>query len=239
MFLAFVVAATGCATQGVTKTEKDFTAAVNTIEVDRAPAAECLNGKNWDCKNARKNDPADQYMLDGSGNLYRYFKTSKRTCQVTSNVKDFKISMHPNDHAVIYYESNNKLFVVHPQGASGDCPPVAKKVIMDNVKEWKMATNRDTTIVNAALDESGKFVAWDDSRPVYVQYNVVDFQMNQCFRVQGKSFSSYVLFTLDRSGDVKKVKMTEDYIFIYNNSEIERGNWRDISDWKQSRNVCN
>lgn len=200
----------------------------------------CSNGKNWQCKNARSSDGAvDQYMLDkATGNFYRYFKNG-RTCQITSNVKDFKISQHPNDVAVVYYESNNDLYIVRNQGTqSGDCPPVSKKVLMANVKEWKMVSNTNTTIVNAASDVNGNFIAWDNTHSVYSDIRIVDFQMNQCFGASGKSFSSYVLFTLDSQGNVNKVKVSGGF-FTADKTTVQHGNWTKLSDWKKDQGgIC-
>ncbi len=40
------------------------------------------------------------YKLDSLGNLYRYFGGTLK-CQVTNNVLDFKINMHPADEAIV------------------------------------------------------------------------------------------------------------------------------------------
>jgi len=219
--------------------KKLFSALVLSLISTSAFSAQCLNGKNWDCKNARNNDRAAQYMLDNSGNFYRYFQNGQ-TCQITSNVKDFKISQHPSDRAVAYYESNGTLYVVHNQGTSytGNCPPVSKKAIMQNVKEWKIVSNTNSTIVNAALDSQGNFNAWDDNNVVYKDTNITDFEMNSCFGSAGKSFSSYALFTLSRFGDVTKVK-TSGSFFVSDASKTERGNWTRLSQWKNDKGgIC-
>lgn len=227
-----ILALVGCATQ----TQVADTSFVN---IEREPASDCANGKAWKCKEARRNDLANQYMLDDAGNFYRYFSDGKQLCQITNDVKDFKISQHPNDAAVAYYESKNSLWVINNQDTTrnGNCPKVAKKVIMQNVKEWKVMSNTNTTIVNAAVDESGNFNAWDNIRVVYSQKNVIDFQMNSCFNVSGKSFSSYALFTLDSYGDVNKIKVNGTY-YVSDASKIQRGNWRSLTDWKNDQHVC-
>lgn len=45
------------------------------------------------------------YKLDSLGNLYRYFGGTLK-CQVTNNVLDFKINMHPADEAIVYLVRN-------------------------------------------------------------------------------------------------------------------------------------
>jgi hypothetical protein len=231
---AIAVMGVGCATQP-TNTPAKKVVANDSPAITREPASACMNGKPWQCKTARRNDPADQYMLDKNGNFYRYFKSSKQLCQVTSNVSDFKISQHPTDSAAVYYTTNeNELFVVHSQGVSGNCPPVSKKSIMTDVKEYKVVSNTHSTIVNAALTNGGHFVAWGDVDALISQNDVVDFEMNNCFGSEGKSFNSYVLFTLDTNGDVRKVKVGESFSYVFDESSTQRGSWSRLSEWKDS-----
>lgn len=225
----------GCAHQTKTETLAQFDEGIQTVE--RNPAADCLDRSNSNCKNARRNDSADQYILDSAGNLYRYFANAQqKKCQITNNVSDFKISQHPNDSAVIYFERQGDLWVVHPQGTSGNCPPVSKKVIMAGVKEWKMVSNTNTTIVNAALSNNGQLLAWDNVNVVYQENGIRDFQMNTCFGTAGRSFSSYAIFAQDHNRDIVKVKGQGGR---YVRDAVEQGNFSSITEWKQSRNVCN
>lgn len=231
-------AAVGCSSQP--KSYAPTASSTPTYEVWREPAAECrLAGDYKECKNARRNDLADQYLLDKKGNLFRAVENQK--CQITSNVDSFKISMHPNDSAVAYYESKDDLYVVHNQGTtrSGNCPPVSKKKIMSNVKEYSVVSNTNSFIVNAALDKSGKFEAWDNIKTVYSDKNVEDFMMNTCYKVEGKSFNTIVLFTIDRSGYVTKVRMEESAGgWVYNKSNETNRQYRNIADFKERENVC-
>ncbi|MEK6773151.1 MAG: hypothetical protein AABY64_04355 [Bdellovibrionota bacterium] len=208
-------------------------------ETWRAPAAECmLKGDYKECKNARTNDWADQYLLDNKGNLFRAVGGQK--CQVTDKVSSFKISQHRSDSAVIYYEREDALYVVHNQGTkSGNCPSVSKKKIMDNVKEYSLVPNPNTFIVNAALDKNGSFVAWEDVRPAYSDNNVTDYVMNTCYKQEGKSFNTVVLFTIDRSGSVTKVRVEESGgIWVYNKSNTTNKRYNSLKDFKESERVC-
>jgi hypothetical protein len=208
---------------------------------DRAPAADCALAGDWkECKNARRNDFATQYLLDRKGNFFRLVNGQK--CQVTANVVDFKISQHPSDLAVVYYKTaKNELFVVHNQSTtySGNCPPVSKKSIMTATKEFSVVPSQKTTIVNAALSQGGLFQAWDSVRGVYSDTNIRDYMMNQCYGQQGKSFSSVVLFTIDNSGIVTKVRMQSNGFYLKDSSNSTSQRYADIQDFKRRENVCN
>lgn len=234
---------------GCTHTPSSTTAAANPDQAwtgytsdefaDRAPAAECALAGDWkECKNARRNDYASQYLLDRAGNFYRL--VNNRKCQVTANVVDFKISQHPSDAAVVYYKTTkNELFVVHNQSTQlGDCPPVSKKSIMTAVKEFSVVPSQKTTIVNAALSTGGQFTAWDSVNSVYRDFNITDYQMNQCYGVSGKSFSSVVLFTIDRSGAVTKVRMQSNGLYIKDSSNTTSRSYASLQDFKQTERVC-
>jgi hypothetical protein len=200
-------------------------------------------GQEWKtCKNSvRKSETVKQYLLTKSGDLYATLKRGNALCQITSDVDDFKVSQHPNDAAMIYYTRDNDLYVLNKQAvnADGDCPKTKKHVIMANVVEHKIATNTDTTIVNAALDKFGKLVAWDNKKAVYTDYGVSDFQMNSCYGVKGKSFSSYVMFTIDYAGFVTKVKgESSGTYFQYISDKSTKGRYKDITGFKNKENVC-
>jgi hypothetical protein len=132
------------------------------------------------------------------------------------------------------------LYVIHNLGAASDndCPKTSKKKIMDNVKEYKVVSNRDTTIVNAALSEDGTFYAWDDNKVVYSDRNIKDFQMNTCYGQQGKSFSSIVLFTLDQRSYITKVKVAEGLFGTYDRSSMTDRTFDNIAEFKDRLNVC-
>ncbi|MBS1958437.1 MAG: hypothetical protein JST80_03105 [Bdellovibrionales bacterium] len=199
-------------------------------------------GQEWkECKDTvRSNETVAQYLLTKSGNLYAMMKKGA-FCQLTSNVDTFKVSQHANDAAMIYFTKSDDLYVLNKQDGStdNDCPKAKKHVIMNDVKEYKMATNTNTTIVNAALTKSGKLVAWDNTKPVYTDYGVTDFQMNNCYGVKGKSFNSYVLFTTDYAGFITKVKGKKSgnfYDFIAD--KATKGRYDSIESFKSKENVC-
>ena len=207
---------------------------------NRLPAADCDSSRYKECKEARKNDTADRYMLGHDGTLYR--RINQVTCAVTSGVQSFKISQHPKDVAVIYYKKNNDLYLVNKDKevrGRGQCPSAEgnTKRLMKNVRKYTVTSNVDTTIVNAALDENGLFSAWDNVNVVYKDSSVEDFQMNECFGVKGKSFNSYVLFTLDRFDHISKVKVTKEK-YLKDESKVTTEKFTSISKFKDKFNVC-
>lgn len=213
-----------------------YKSAQNESWTERSPAAECPSDKYKVCKQARTSDPADQYLLDKKGNLFRVL--GKNTCQITNNVSDFKISQHKDDAAVIYYIQDNDLYVVHPQTSNGgNCPPVSKKKILDDIEKYTVVSNTNSTIVNVALTRSGKLVAWDNTKVVYEDSGVADYLMNECFGREGKSFSSFVFFSFDSSGYVTKVKVDAGYS-RYNQSKETNNRYVSIQDFKGRENVC-
>jgi hypothetical protein len=208
----------------------------------RLPSSECDSSKYKTCKEARKNDIADRYMLDKNGNLYR--RINKATCSITGDVQDFKISMHPKDLAVVYYKKNDNLYMINldkEYRPSGQCPSAAgnTKLLMKNISKYTVTSNTNTTIVNAALGENHEFKAWDNNAVVYSDSDVDEFQMNECYKSEGKSFSSYVLFTKDRSDLVTKVKVNGDRKFVKDNSKRDNARYSSIGKFKDKNNVCN
>lgn len=192
-------------------------------------------------KQARDNDVASKYILKENGDLFRMVRGAK--CQVTTKVKDFKISMHPTDSAVIYYTREEgtdfagrpilNLYVLHNAGRTGDCPPASKKKIMDNVKKFTVTSNTNTTIVNAASSKSGQFAAWDDTRALINLNGIKDFQMHQNFGVSGKPFSSYVLFALTDEGYIIKVKGND----VQNSKPDLSRKYKSISEFKEVNRI--
>lgn len=215
---------------------------VSDEEFGRLPASECDESKYKECKEARKNDIADRYMLAHNGTLYR--RINNATCSITDEVKDFKISRHPNDVAVIYYIKNNDLYLVNKDKeyrSNGQCPSAKgnTQLLMKNIDKYTVTSNVQTTIVNSALDKSGNFKAWDNKKVVYTDLNIAEYQMNLCYGSQGKSFSSYVLFTLDNYGHIVKVKTSGAGSFVKDDSRMARDRYKSISEFKKDNNVCN
>lgn len=207
---------------------------------------QCPNdGKDYkECKLARKNDQgASKYLLMESGQLLRITDDNGIKCTIDQDVLDIKVSQHPKDAAVLYYTKKSdlgkKLVVVNNVDGdfAGKCMKVTKKVLVDNVKEFSMVSNSKTTIVNAALTKSGEFLAWDNNAVVYRDFGVVDYQMNTCYGSEGKSFSSYALFTLDATGTINKVK-GEASSGKYIKSPADNGRYGSIRSFIDARNVC-
>lgn len=104
----------------------------------RLPSSECDSEKYKTCKEARKNDIADRYMLGKNGTLYR--RINKATCAITEDVQDFKISIHPKDLAVVYYKKNGHLYMINldkEYRPSRQCPSAAgnTKLLMKDISK--------------------------------------------------------------------------------------------------------
>ncbi|MEW6056826.1 MAG: hypothetical protein AB1540_09440 [Bdellovibrionota bacterium] len=183
-------------------------------------------------KRARSNDVADRYILERDGDFFR--EVRGKPCQITNNVDDFKVSQHRNDAAMVYFIKDGDLYVLHNAESSGQCPKASKKVIMPNVKKYNVVSNTNTTIVNTALDRSGTFIAWDNTRDVLTVRGVDEYKLNQCFGT-GRSFSSYVAFLLSRSGDIYKVKGNEPEKSKWDNS---RDSYNTLNQFEDRQRVC-
>lgn len=193
---------------------------------------------------ARRNsgmEVADSYTLMPDGDFFRDVNGIK--CQITSKVDDFKVSGHPNDAAVAYFVKGGDLWVVNPSAepAVGNCPKTVAKVITQNVAksgsnyDYWVTSSTNTTVVNSVRDSNGRFIAWDNIKPVYFSDRIVDVDMNQCFGVQGKGFSSYVAFLLTRNNTVIKIKgHPSDKDF----SKEDTGSFTSLDQFRAKNNVC-
>jgi hypothetical protein len=205
----------------------------------------CPNdGKSYkECKQARSNDRgAKRYLLMSSGQLLRVTDDNRLKCTIDQDVLDIKVSIHPTDAAVVYYTKSGRggkqlIAVKNVDGDfAGQCVKVQKSVLMENVKEFSVVPNRDTTIVNAALSRSGQLKAWDSRNEVYSDYGIVDYQINSCFGQSGRAFNSYALFTIDKHGIVTKVKGNGGR---YVKDKADNSRFQSIKQFIEVRNVCN
>lgn len=195
-----------------------------------------------ECKNSsRRGSDIKAFVLTHSGDFYAYYADINQNCQITNGVKDFKASQHPNDAAAAYYITyDNTLYYAKPTRSGRNCPSKNVGRLAYNVKSWPVVSNTNTTIVNIALTQGGQLTAWPNSgSPVYTDSGVEEVSMNDCYGVQGKSFNSYVMFTLDRAGNVTKVKGQDGRYF--RDDKTDNNNYRgfrSISEFKAKNNVC-
>jgi len=184
---------------------------------------------------ARKGDVAKSYVLDDNGNFFRMVsvkkgrKTKEIKCQITDKVESFKVSKHSEDRAMAYYIrldswNNPALYsVANGKVNEGGCPEAKTGKLLDSIKwdtndsayAYSVITNTgiDSTIVNIALTDSGRFVAWDNTKQVFSQTRIEDYVMNvnnygvvNSETDRGVKWSSYAVFLIDRDGYVMKVK---------------------------------
>lgn len=189
-----------------------------------------------DCKDARSNDVASNYALDKNGGLYRFVNGNK--CQITSNVADMKISMHPQDKAMMYFSKESNLYVLNnPTGEElrKQCPKAKTSIIMSNVSKYNIVSNTNTVIVNVALSTSGKFVAWENSDIVFKADGIAEYSMNSCFGAKDKKFTTYVAFLRTAIGGIIiKVKGKNPAASKADDSKY----YYDITKFKSENNVC-
>jgi hypothetical protein len=158
------------------------------------------------------------FKLDMNGNLFRFFGGT-RQCQVTNNVMDFKMNMHPADQAVAYLvrnegTNNGVLYALMDAPVFGisQCPK-SERVralggltgnvndsykIVSNTKDWELGT----TVSMMAINGVGDLVGWRGRAAVWVNHPSVKFadvSMNTCYGTKDTSFSSYVGFLLEKT----------------------------------------
>lgn len=184
-------------------------------------------------KQARKNDVASQYTLKSNGDLFR--TVGRNECQVTNNVKSFKISAHPNDVAMIYFEKENDLYLLKNGQNTGNCPKAEKSLLLSNVKKYTVVPNTNTKIVNIALSEAGQLGAWSNNTVLINENGVKNYIHNNCYGSEGKSFSSYVAFAIKYNGKVLKIRGGSN-----GRVEVTEDNDRydDVQEFTRKNNVC-
>ena len=186
-------------------------------------------------KMARESDLATKYTLKANGDLFRTIRGNE--CQVTNNVESLKISQHPNDAAVAYFQKDGDLYALHNADYSYPCPKTSKKMIMSKVDKYTVVSNTKTVIVNMALSKYGNFVAWDNARPVVSSESVDSYVNNTCYGSEGKSFNTYVAFARTYSGKILKIRggLNGESVEV----KTDNNYYYDIASFKNKNNVCN
>ncbi|MFK7826132.1 MAG: hypothetical protein AB8G05_18410 [Oligoflexales bacterium] len=151
-------------------------------------------------KQARKNDLAQSYLLEDSGNLFRMVKGNK--CQITNNVSSFKVSQHPNDLAMIYFEKAGDLYMLrNAVDRSGKCPKAEKKLLLKSVKKYSIIPSTKSIIVNIALSNSGELRAWSNDKVIVSHQNVSKYKVNPTFGKSGDENTDTIAFIIDSNND--------------------------------------
>lgn len=162
-------------------------------------------------KTARKGDVASTYTLRPDGSLFR--QIGKHTCQVSTEVYDFKVAQHPDDATAVYVVKKGGLFALVPSPAdraARSCPSAKLDPLVSGVErvrdQWmyKVVDRKDTPISLVAQDTDGKVTAWDAKGVAVTVTGAKDMKMNSCFG-STKSFSSFVAFVIDKDGKVAKI----------------------------------
>lgn len=162
-------------------------------------------------KAARAGDVASEYTLRSDGALFR--QIGKNTCQVSTEVYDFKVAQHPTDPTAIYVVKKGGLFALVPAAAdrhATSCPPAKLNALIGGVErvhdQWmyKVVDRKDTPISLVAQDTDGHVTAWDAKGVAVTVNGARDMKVNACFGSK-KSFGSYVAFAIDGEGRVSKI----------------------------------
>lgn len=186
-------------------------------------------------KQARNNDVASKYVLESDGDFFRYVNGNK--CQITNDVQSFKVSQHPRDAAMVYFEKGNDLYVLNNASMTGNCPKAEKKVIMSSVKKYTVVSTTDTEIVNMALSNGGRLTAWENKSVVFSADNIESYKHNDCYGQSGKSFNTFVAFAIKYSGRVVKIRGGANGRAV--EGVTDDSYYSDLADFTRSNNVCN
>ena len=181
-------------------------------------------------KKPRYNDTNAQLYTLNHGILAR--QINGLTCMISNSVSDFKISTHPLDSALVYFERINTfgrpdLYEFHGNSPAElkisartrNCPPANTEVAMRDMKKYTVVSNpvprnkgellvySQANIVNLAVDYQGNLKAWGTTgnAPVFQLADIVDYRMNLNYGHKGASHSSYVAFAISGSGYVVKI----------------------------------
>ena len=198
-------------------------------------------------KYARQNDLVDSYTLEDSGKLVRQIGNLR--CDVTTDVKDMKISGHPEDEAVMYYIRRNDetktddlwvLFnAVNAKRTPRQCPRAFRKLIASDIKkingkyQYGVASSNKTTIVNMALTNDGELTGWDNKNVVLRRSGIQEFEMNECNDRAGFSFKRYLAFAKANNGQVLKVEGDDP-----SESKLTAEKFASVDNFQKDQKVC-
>ncbi len=169
----------------------------------------------------------NRYVLMSNGDLFRYIASRNQLkCQITTLVQDFKVSMHINDAALIYFirreSSVDNLYVLNQNvnpPATG-CPTTASTKIMSSIRiiggkfKYTVVSNTSATIVtdvvNMALSNNNsgsidQLRAWGNVSSVYSQTGIKDYLMNECWGTANRTYNTFVAFAVSNTNRIWKI----------------------------------
>ncbi len=172
----------------------------------------------------KKGRDGNRYVLMSNGDLFRYLADRNQLkCQITTLVQDFKVSMHKDDAALIYFirrEANiDNLYVLNQDAnpAPTGCPKTTSTKIMNNIRivggkfKYTVVSNASATIVtdivNMSLSNNNsgsvdQLRAWGNVSSVYSQTGIKDYLMNECWGVKDRTFNNYVAYAITNTNRV-------------------------------------
>lgn len=144
--------------------------------------------KDSNCKNIPGNRRQELGKLVGGGNpvavtneggdlkvWYTVGGKDLQQCQITNNVKSFKMSQNSGDRSTVYFiKENGDLFDAKMTGdvGQGRCPKASTQnysstmslTSSDNVVEYKLSSNSNSTVTMAARTTSNTVIYSTDTR---------------------------------------------------------------------------
>ncbi len=216
-----------------------------------------LNAKPPQWKAEKTDRFGNAFKLDQAGNLFRFFGGTLK-CQVTNNVLDFKMNMHPADEAVAYLVRNEGLnngvlyaLMDSPTFGSTQCPKSFRVQalsnlngnvndmykIVSNTKDWELGT----TVSMMAINRLGDLVGWRGRAAVWVNHpswKAADLSMNTCYGAKDQSFSSYVSFVLEKSTNTFKRVLKVKGRNTVADSTWDTKTFRNLEEFKAFYKVC-
>lgn len=146
-------------------------------------------------------DPADEYVLYTTGGLYKLMRGRKY--RLGDGVSQIAVANNPGDAAYLYYLQRGDLCIIN---CGGDQRTLLRDIrCVDGSYKFDVISSADSSIVNVALNDFGRFIAWGNKVRVFTERNIRDYCLNPGFG-KGGPFSSYVAFLIDYQGFVTRLK---------------------------------
>lgn len=161
-------------------------------------------------KKARPEDTVSHYTLDNNGRLF--MSINQDQCLVATHVKSFKIALHPQDTAMVYFlEESGDLYVLNKAAKSPfpffrGCPPPAVSKLLSGVIKYSLIQERSTSIVNLALSADGRFIACDLRKCSFQEKGVKAYKVNRTYQQKNSPNSAYVAFLYSADHYILKLK---------------------------------
>jgi hypothetical protein len=195
-----------------------------------------------------------RYELMASGNFFRFLKKSDGSelkCQITSGVKDFKMSGHKRDMSLLYFvktvsgeDDLLKLDAAATYDGGNSCPKTTSYKILDNLStvngdyRYSIVSNSssvDATEIFMFAKAADKVIGFGLGSVIWEWPKASSYSLNACFGSDAKSFNNYVAFLLyEDSGKLLKIHGQDPY----GKSKEDQLSWNNYADFRAKYDVC-